>query len=382
MLATRRNDPMPGYDVIVVGAGVVGASTLWRLARRGLRALAIDQHRPPHGLGSSHGQSRIIRQAYFEHPDYVPLARLAYRGWEQLEEQSGERLFERVGLVQVGPPDGVVVPGVLRAAAEHGIAVDSFEAADLEARWPQFRVPQGMACVHEPTAGLLHVERCVQAALDCAEALGAETALDTRVLRWSAGPHGVTVDTNQGALSCDRLVLAAGPWAPELLGPLGVAMHVRRKSMFWFQSPAAAGLGQMPPYLFEMAGGVFYGCPALDDRGLKVGDHAGGKPVKDPAAVDREIDPEEEAAVRGFLASCLPVATDRRTDHSVCLYTMSPDEHFLVDSWPGEPRIVFAAGLSGHGFKFAPALGDALADLATQGTTESPVGFLGIDRFR
>lgn len=374
---------MNRYDAIVLGAGGVGSAALYHLARRGVRAVGIDRFNPPHDRGSSHGQSRAIRQAYFEHPDYVPLLVEAYRLWRELEQRTGRRLLHQVGAVEIGPADGVVVPGVLRAAAEHQLPVEPLSAADIRSRWPGLRVEEPLVGVHEPTAGFLLVEDCVRAHLDAARDAGAELLVDTRVLDWSAEQAGVRVRTSAGEIEADRLIVAAGAWAGPLLADLKVRLAVRRKSLFWFAAGSAeydvaAGL---PVYLFELPHGVFYGFPKLDERGVKFAEHSGGRAIDDPLMVDRSIDPDEERRLVAVLPRCLPGVSPRVTDHVVCLYTMSPDEHFIVDRHPAHANVVFAAGLSGHGFKFAPVLGQALADLALSGGSHLPIGFLSLGRF-
>ena len=373
---------MEVYDAIVIGAGGVGSAALRELARRGRRVLGIDRFNPPHDRGSSHGQSRIIRQAYFEHPDYVPLARRSYELWAALEHDTGQRLFHRLGILEAGPADGVVVPGVLRAASEHGLEVEQLTPTEVARRWPQFRIPPGFSAVHETNAGYLPVEACVAAHLAVAQRDGAEILMNTVVERWTPSAKTVTVGTDRGEFHTRRLIIAAGPWAGQLLAGLGVPLTVKRKSLFWFAADAAHHSPALPPFLFELPEGVIYGFPAIDSRGLKVAEHSGGRVVVDPLSLDREIDSGEESTLRGFLAAHLPGMSQQRTDHAVCMYTMSPDEHFIVDRHPGDERIVFAAGLSGHGYKFAPVLGEALVDLALDGATQLPVEFLRLKRLR
>ena len=372
---------MEVYDAIVIGAGGVGSAALRELARRGRRVLGIDRFNPPHDRGSSHGQSRIIRQAYFEHPDYVPLARRSYELWAALERDTGQSLLHCVGILEVGPADGVVVPGVLRAAREHSLSVEELSPADIARRWPQFRVPPDRAAVFESTAGYLRVEACVAAHLTAAQRDGAELATNTIVQSWTSRGETLVVQTDRGEFHGRRLIVTAGPWAGQLLAGLGVPLTVKRKSLFWFAADAAHHSPALPPFLFELPRGVIYGFPGIDSRGVKVAEHSGGHEVTDPLAVNREIDPGEEATLRGFLAAHLPGVSQQRTDHAVCMYTMSPDEHFIVDQYPADERIVFAAGLSGHGYKFAPVLGEALVDLALDGTTRLQVEFLRVSRF-
>ena len=374
---------MKAYDAIVLGIGGVGSAALYELARRGVRVLGIDRFDPPHDRGSSHGHTRVIRQAYFEHPDYVPLLIESYRLWQELEQRSGRQLFHQVGLLEVGPSDGIVVPGVLRAATDHALEVERLSAAEIERRWPGFRVPGDLEGVFEPGAGYLLVEECVAAQLAAAQAAGANLRTNTEVLNWTADERGVRVYTSAGDFSAASLLVAAGSWAERLLALRNLSLTVLRKSLFWFETTATQYDAEAgcPVFLFELPYGVFYGFPKLDARGVKIAEHTGGSPVDDPLAVRRDIDRGEELRLREFLAAHLPDISPSVSDHAVCLYTMTPDEHFLVDRHPWHANVVFAAGLSGHGFKFVPVLGRALAELMLDGRTELPIGFLSLGRF-
>lgn len=374
--------PAAVYDAIVLGAGGVGSAAMWQLAARGLRVLGIDRFDPPHDRGSSHGQTRIIRQAYFEHADYVPLLLESYRLWEELEVLTGRELKRETGLIQIGPPDGVVVPGVLSAAERHGLEVQSLTASEIQRRWPALRVPAGSVGVFERRAGFLHVEPCVQACLDAARQAGAELLTGVEVLDWSPGGD-VLVRTTAGEFRAARLVITAGAWAGPLLASLGLSLEVRRKTLMWYSpdEPSVRADAGFPCFLFELPQGVFYGFPALDERGLKAAQHSGGEVVGDPLAVDRTLRDADRAPVDAFLHAHLPATITPCREHAVCLYTMSPDEHFIVDRHPDDPRVVFAAGLSGHGFKFTPVLGKALADLSMGRETNGEIGFLSLERF-
>lgn len=374
-------EPMSSYDVIVLGVGGVGSATLWQLARRGLRVLGIDRFVPPHDRGSSHGQTRIIRQAYFEHPDYVPLLVESYRLWEELEGRTAQSLKVECGLLEVGPANGMVVPGVLRAAAVHELDILQLDAGAIEQRWPAFRVSADLMGVYESRGGYLHVERCVEACLAVAAQSGAKLLTGVTVRGWSAG-NDVTVHTAAGDFRCGRLVVTAGAWAGPLLGTCGVPLAVKRKPLMWHRcrDESTSVRTGFPCFLFELPSGVFYGFPAIDSRGVKAAEHSGGDLVGDPLSVDRCLHPHDSAAVCQFLRSHLPAVHTPCTEHAVCLYTMSLDEHFVVDRHPEDGRIVFAAGLSGHGFKFTPALGKALAELAVDGRSALPIDFLSIKR--
>lgn len=368
------------YEAIVVGCGGVGSAALYHLARRGVRVVGLDQHPPGHALGSSHGQTRIIRLAYFEHPDYVPLLRRAYALWEDLSEQAAQPLFVRTGLVQAGPADGDVITGVLRSAAEHGLAVERLEPTDAAARFPGHAFDDGELAVYERDAGYLLVEDCVRAHLRLAEAAGAEVRTGVTVEGLApTADGGVAVRTADGTMTADRVVVTAGAWAARLLADVGMSLRVLRKHVYWYAAdPGWDATAGAPAFLHERPGGVFYGIPSVDGRGVKVAEHSGGDLVADPDAVDRADDPVARERVAAFVRGRLRGVGPATTAHEVCLYTMSPDGHFVVDRHPGVPGVVFAAGLSGHGFKFTAVLGEVLADLATRAASPLPHQFLSI----
>jgi sarcosine oxidase len=373
---------MSGYDAIVIGTGGVGSAAVFHLARRGLRVLGLDRFEAGHDRGSSHGQTRIIRKAYFEHPDYVPLLHRAYELWRELEERRGESLVFPVGLVQVGSADGAVVRGVLESAKRHRLGVETLSAADFARRFPAFRPAPEHIGVYEAEAGYLRVEACVCAHLAEAVACGAELMSGVAVAGWRAVGGGVEVETDRGTFQAERLVIAAGPWAASLLGELGCMLEVRRKPQYWFAAETNIMRVEQgcPCFLFELPAGVFYGFPQIDERGVKVAQHTGGRVVADPMTVDRSIDESELAEARRFVRERLVGVMERLASTSVCMYTMSPDEHFIVDRHPEHAQVVLAAGLSGHGFKFTSVLGEVLADLAIDGSTKLPIGFLSVTR--
>lgn len=371
------------YDLIVLGTGGVGSAAVYSAARRGLRVLGIDRFAPPHGFGSSHGQTRIIRKAYFEHPDYVPLLECAYRCWAELESAAGERLFYRTGLLQVTPHDGVVRRGVLTSAQRHQLAVDELSAEHVMRMYPGFRVGEGDVGLFEQAAGYLLVEKCIEAHLRLAADRGAERLIDTVVTAWRTDDREICIETADGtSYRAASLIITAGPWAATVLHGLGVPMTVRRKPMFWFATEGDAYRADRgcPAFLFERSGEVFYGFPQIDSLGVKVAEHSGGETVDDPAQTSRQATPAEIAAVERFIGQSLPQVSLRRNRTEVCHYTLSPDQHFLVDRHPRHSNVAFAAGLSGHGFKFASVLGEALVDLACEGGSGLPIGFLSLDR--
>jgi monomeric sarcosine oxidase len=374
-------------DCVVIGTGGgVGSAALYHLARRGARTVGLDRFPPGHDRGSSHGDTRVIRLAYFEHPDYVPLLVRAYELWEELAALHGEALYRETGLLQIGPEGGAVVSGVLRSAREHGLEVEALSAREVEARHPGFRVPGGMVGVFERRAGYLRVEECVRAHAGEAVRRGArlEIGAGAAVRSFEATGSTFMVTTESGERwEAPRVVVAPGAWAPDLLAGLGLRFEVRRKALFWIDTsdPAHDADSGCPVFLYETPAGVFYGFPRIaPGEGMKVAEHTGGDAVPDPLAVDRTMRPADHDRIAGFLRDHVPGATGRVLRHVVCMYTMTPDQHFVVDRHPAHEGVVFAAGLSGHGFKFASVLGEVLADLALDGHTARPIGFLGAHR--
>lgn len=375
---------MRRFDVIVVGAGGIGTAAAAHLARRGASVLAVDRFPPGHSRGSSHGQTRLIRLAYYEHPDYVPLLRRARELWRDLERETATPLLTECGLLSSGPADGDVLVGTLRSAAAHGLAIEHLPAREAMRRWPAFTIPDGWESVFEPTAGHLAVEACVRAHADVAvrHAAVIEAAHDVR--GWRVEGQGVVVETAKESFAAGRLVLCPGSWATSLLQLPMIPFTVLRKALFWYAPTAglsADAAAAIPTFAFDTPRGFFYGFPLLDGRGLKLAEHTGGQVVADPLTVDRRIDDAEQATIEGWLADHLPGVGRMRSAHEVCLYTMSPDHHFVVGLHPEHPQVAVAAGFSGHGFKFASVMGEVLADLALTGATPLPAAFLSPERF-
>jgi sarcosine oxidase len=373
------------YDAIVIGAGGFGSAALRELARTGLRVLGIDRFSPPHDRGSSHGQTRIIRQAYFEHADYVPLLQSAYALWREIESQAGCELMTLCGLLVTGPPEGVAVPGARHAARRHDLELHDVPRSEYASRFPGFRIPDGLEAVFEPIGGFLRVEECVRTCLKRAQDRGAELLTGTEVIRWEANHSTVSVETDRGSFEAARLILTPGSWASSLLSSIpGIPpFRIVRKVLQWhavrsrLHDLSAGGCG----YFFELPDGEFYGFPSLDGKRLKVGEHTGGEILTDPLTVDRSLRETDRQPVRRFLEQIMPDVDPDPVDHAVCLYTKSPDSHFVIDRHPAFPHVLFAAGFSGHGFKFTSVIGRALAELAVEGTTDLPIDFLSLERF-
>lgn len=368
------------WDCIVLGVGGMGSAAAAHLARRGVRVLGLEQHPLVHDWGSSHGETRIIRKAYFEHPDYVPLLQRAYENWRSLEAEQGRRLFEPTGLFLCGPESGEAVGGTLLAAKQHSLPLESLSPAEARRRFEGFRFPEESRIVFERDAGFLHVEACVRAHCDSAQQHGATLRSGETVCRWTSDGRTVRVFTDREIYEAASLIITAGPWASRLLREIRVPLVVLRKVLLWFESRPAA-YRFTPCFLYEEPEGEFYGFPSLDGTSIKVAEHTGGDTVDDPALVDRLLHPADVERVRTFVTSRLSGVSGTVLKHRVCLYTKTPDSHFLIDRHPEFRNVAVGAGFSGHGFKFASVIGEVLADLALNGETSLPVGFLGLHRF-
>lgn len=364
------------YDVIVAGLGAMGSAAAFHLARRGQRVLGLDRFAPPHPLGSSHGQTRIIREAYFEHPAYVPLVQRAYDLWAELERISGRRLLRQTGGLLLGAPDGVVISGARRSALQHGLRYELLTRQEVRRRFPMFEPDEGMIGLWEPRAGFLHAEACVEAHLNGARAHGAELKFNEPVRHWAPDGAGVRVTTSRDTYTAGQLVLAAGPWATTLLADLRLPLAVERQVLFWFDPGAGRdvfGPEACPVHIWETAPArYFYGFPDVGS-GVKVARHHEGE-IVDPDAVRREVSADEEESMRALVRRYLPRADGALREAATCLYTNTPDGHFLIDRHPAHPPVLIASPCSGHGFKFSSAVGEALAERVTDGQTRLDLG--------
>jgi sarcosine oxidase len=366
------------HDVIVAGLGGMGSAAAYHLAGRGKRVLGLERHAPVHDRGSSHGESRIIRQAYFEDPAYVPLLLRAYELWERLEEETGEELMTLNGGLMIGPPDGALVSGSVASADEHGLPYEILTASELKRRYPIFEPDPNVVALYEERAGFVRPEAGVKAYLDRASSLGAELRFEERITSWEAGSSGVKVETERGSYEAERLVVSAGAWAGVLLAGLGLPLEVTRQILFWFRPEGGAepyAPERVPIWIYEPDdGNMFYSFPAVDgaDSVKAAFFRADGTPT-DPEIIDREVHDEEVEFIRGYLARHVPSMNADLVAAKTCMYTNTPDEHFVISTHPDHPHISIAAGFSGHGYKFCSVVGEILADLATEGKTEHPI---------
>jgi sarcosine oxidase len=371
------------FDVIVIGVGGMGSAACFELARRGLHVLGLEQFPLVHDLGSSHGHTRIIRTAYYEHPNYVPLLHRAFARWYELERLRGVHLLTECGCLSLGRPESEVVAGVRQAAALHQLPIELLVGNALPRRYPQFRFSDDYVGVLEQQAGFLYVEQCVRTHIDAARFYGAVIHQEEPVVNWTASAESVTVTTTKDTYHAARLVLTAGPWAGQLLDRHGAALRVMRQTLLWFatEDDRQFQRDRFPIYIAEVPEGHFYGLPAIDSAGHKVARHYGAPELLSPEEIDRRTYPDDEAPVRAFLNEHLPMVNGPLRRAQTCIYTLSPDRHFIIDVHPDHKNVALAAGFSGHGFKFASVVGEILADLAEKGHTEHPIDMFRFDRF-
>ena len=371
------------FDAIVVGLGGMGSAALFELARRGRRVLGLEQFVPGHDQGSSHGHTRIIRQAYYEHPAYVPLVRRAYERWYDLEQRQGVHLLTTCPCLSIGPPDGELVPGVRRSATEHSLAIEDLSPDDLRRRYPAFRFGPEYAAVVEPTAGFLFVEECVKAYVREAERLGAVVMTGQAVKAWIRTGDEVHVITDRERYVASRLVLTAGPWVKNLLSGHIPALTVMRQVPMWFgtSDDRAFARDVFPIFIAETPDGAFYGLPAIDANGVKIVRHYGAPELAGPASHR----PDGDRSRRGASPRLPPrPPTGRRRAAPLRLGV-----HLHADARPAlrhrpapdHANVAIAAGFSGHGFKFSSVVGEILADLVETGRTALPIELFAIGRF-
>lgn len=361
----------------------MGSAAAYHLARRGRRVLGLERHDIPNELGSSHGVTRIIRLAYYEHPAYVPLLRRAYELWRELQAQAGEQLLHLTGSIDAGPEDSQVFAGSLLSCREHGLPHEVLDAGELSRRFPAYRLPSGTLAVLQPEGGFLLPERCivahVQGALEC----GAVFHARERVLGWETSGGEVSVETDRGRYRGARLVIAAGAWVGELFRPLDGVAVPERQVLAWLQPrrPELFSPERFPVFNLALEEGRYYGFPVFGIPGFKFGRYHHRHEAVDRERVDRECHPEDERLLRDFAERCFPDGAGPVMTLKTCLFTNTPDEHFVIDLAPGSSEVVVASPCSGHGFKFASVVGEIVADLAIHGSTSHDVRLFRLDRF-
>lgn len=372
------------YDVAIVGLGGMGSAILAHCARRGASVIGLEQFGPAHALGSSHGKCRMIRKAYFEDPAYVPLVLRAYELWRELERATGEEILRITGVLSVGDESSEIISGAQRAAREHDLPVELWSQREVRARYPTVELWKDEVALLEKDAGVLDPERAVRAHLQQAEASGAETRFGVAMESWHVTDKGFELRLSDGThISARKLVLALGAWFQETLESLGIHIRVQRNVQAWF-SPGthAYDAPGFPGFLVARPGlpAPLYGFPDFGD-GIKAAFHGFGE-LTAAKHLDRTIDPARDLEpIARALEQWMPGAAKTLREATPCMYTLTPDEHFVIDHHPEHANLVLCGGFSGHGFKFAPVVGEVGADLALDGGSPHDIEFLSLRRF-
>jgi sarcosine oxidase len=372
------------FDVAVLGLGAMGSAACAHLAARGARVVGLDRYALGHDLGASAGRTRIIRRAYFEHPSYVPLLDRSYDLWRDLEARTQSELLDLFGVLVVGTPESPILRGVDRSARHYGIPIERFDTETLRSRYPMFRLRDDEVGILERDAGVVFPERGIAAHLAVAREGGASIRDRSHVVAIANGAASVSLILDSGEqVRCDRLAICAGPWSGALLAELALPLRVERNVQFWFRpEPGTCTPHDTPAFLLDRAGrpAPVYGIPDLGD-GVKFAFHGSGA-TTDPERLIRTVGEDEIANARDTLEQWIPAAAGPSIGAKACMYTMTPDSHFAIGVHPHDPRIAIACGFSGHGYKFAPVIGEIVADLAMDRKPPYDLDFLSLNRLR
>jgi monomeric sarcosine oxidase len=377
------------FDVLVLGVGSMGGAAANELAERGLSVLGLEAFWPGHDQGSAHGGTRIIRQSYFEGPAYVPLLQRAYERWYRLEEESGRDLMTLCGGIYIGDPASKVVTGSLLSARLNRLDHELLDAGEIRRRFPGMRPAEHAVGLYEANAGYTRPELTTIANAEVAARKGATIRYGERATSWSATPHGgVEVVTAEGVYGADRLVITPGAWAPQVLQRYGFPIRIERQVFYWIEPdftevPYAEYSDERHPVYIEETdrNGEIYGFPMTEgpEGGMKLAFFRKGIETT-PETIDREVHDLEKTEMRRRALQLFPHLTGRFVDAKTCMYSTTPDEHFLVGALPDLPQVVIACGFSGHGFKFVPVIGEVVADLVTAGSTRHDIGLFDLHR--
>ena len=380
---TPRTRISRDYDAIVVGVGAMGSATVYQLARRGQRVLGIDRYDIPNEMGSSHGVTRMIRLTLQEDPSYVPLVRRAYELWHELENVSGERLLFTTGSIRAGLEGSRMFEGSREACEVHNIPHLVMTGPEVNRRFPGYQLSEDTLAVYQADGGFLLSERCIVNQVAAALELGAEVHGREQVLAWEPTSVGVEVRTDRGAYSARNMVVCSGAWTAKVVPQLASSAVAERQVLAWFQPrrPELFRPDTFPVFGLLVEEGRFYGFPSYGIPGFKVGRTHHLDQQIEPDCLDREIHLEDEAPLRDFTERYFPHAAGPALALKTCMFTNSPDEHFILDTLPGFPQVCVAAGFSGHGFKHSSVVGEIMADLAQYGDTNHDIGLFRLNRF-
>jgi len=379
------------FDYIVIGVGSMGSSTCYHLAKSGARVLGIEQFELAHEKGAHSGQSRIVRKAYFEHPDYIPLLERAYQNWVEIERVSGKKVYHQTGLFYTGPKGHPIIENIRAAAQTYNIPLMDCAKQDQLSILPLFTVPDDYEWIYEPEAGFVETEKTIVTYVEEAKKLGAIIHEQEKVFDWEMKENGVEVRTNKGHYTCRKIIVTAGPWSAKLMPEIKDELKITRQTLMWLdpEDPAPFESSIFPCWFVvdKDKPGAYYGFPiaAINDQknpnGFKFAYHNPGGET-DPDDVNRTITEQDKEPLLKFIDTYMPKAKGQVLGVKTCLYSNSQDEHFVIDCLKEtDGRVCFARGFSGHGFKFVSVIGEIMADLALNGTTSMPIGFLRAERF-
>lgn len=381
------------YDVVVVGFGGVGSEALYELAKSGAKAIGIDKSSPPHNWGSSHGDTRIIRQAIGEGYFYTPFAMRSYEIWREREIQTGLDLLTTCGgIIMASSESSHYLHGnedflgeTIFVAKRHGIAHDIFGAYDIKTRFPQFNLTGDEEGYYEPTAGFLRPENCVKANLMAARQLGAEMSVHDKVINIIPTGDGVIVQAESDAYHAQKVIVSVGAWISKLVPQFSSLFTVSRQVQYWFDVEASYNKftkDKFPVFIWQRDGNFIYGFPAIDGPkgGLKIASETND--IVDPDLVNREVSAKEIAKMYiEKVFNAIPALGSKCIKAVSCLYTSTPDSHFVVDFHPEYPQIILVSACSGHGFKHSAAIGEAVSQMALDGKSQADISHFSLKRF-
>jgi len=369
------------YDILVLGLGGMGSAIAYELAKRGVSVCGVEQYSARHNKGGTHGESRIIRKAYPEKPDYVPLLNRSYELWDELEQHWPEELRNECGFLVAAPGDSPYLQDLDNAYQQHPTQHEQWNASEVRQHFPQFSLPESYRAYFDPFGGFLHVGRCLMAHQKLAERHGADLSFDEAVQSWESSENGITLKTNKQIVQAKKLIIASGAWMKPELAKYDIQLKIWRRVIFWYGEQLQFAPERFPSFVIEHQSTGFYGLPAVSDKGVKIGEHNIPFEIEKPEDADQPLTDHEEEVINRCVADIFPMLGSRHQFVKTCLYAVTPDHHFILDQHPEHENVLLAGGFSGHGYKFATVVGEVMTDLALEGKSNLPIDFLSLGRF-
>jgi len=376
---------MPDFDAIVIGLGGMGSATTYQLATHGFKVLGLEKFSLNHTKGSSHGNTRIIRTSYFHNPFYVPLAKRAFQVWSDVQAESGKNLIKMTGALLYGLPDSTLITGGVTSSKKHNLPYEILDSRTAKTRFPAFQPEDDEVAFYENGAGILFPEECIEAQVTLAEKSGAKLHFNEPVNRWSVRDGRAEVKTTNQTYTATHLILTPGAWLTDIVPELQLPLQPERQTVFWFRPLKNKGSfipSKMPVYVWQMKGekNYFYGVPDVGD-GVKAAKDHGGE-FTSPDQVRRDVTREDEEPVRRFLRQHIPLLDGPPSASTTCLYTNTPDGHFIIDFHPAHHNVIVVSACSGHGFKFSSVIGEVVREMVCDGRSELDISLFNISRFK